>query len=329
MKIGLWSDAVNFPSLPLMKLSAHHKARGDTVKLIDNFTERFDVAYCSKTFNLPLITKIPQLPALPNADEIHFGGTGYAITVKDGKEIYNSGIDPPLPKEIEHIYPDYGLYPEHTKNTAYGFLTRGCPNDCGFCIVSRKEGRESLRVAELGEFWRGQRNIKLLDANLLACAERERIIETLIASKAEVDYTQGIDARLVTEDTAKLLCRTNIKIIHFAFDLTKHEQAIVRGLTLFRKHFKKTDRECRVYVLTNYDTTHAEDWYRVKKVTELGFQPDVRIYRKGTHDRFLTDLARWANNPRLYRSCAFEDYVPRADGQTCGKMYRDILKDAV
>ena len=85
-KIGLWSDAVNFPSLPLMKLSAYHKSRGDTVKLIDDFSERFDIAYCSKTFNLPAIKKIPQLPCMPLADEIHLSGTGFGIYTVDGKE---------------------------------------------------------------------------------------------------------------------------------------------------------------------------------------------------------------------------------------------------
>lgn len=325
LKIGLWADNVNFPSLPLMKLSAYHKGRGDSVTLIDNFFERFDMAYCSKTFNLPAISKIPALRFYPNADKTYYGGTGWAIEIEHGKEVYRSDSDPPLPKEVEHIYPDYGLYPTYTGNTAYGFLTRGCPNGCGFCIVSGKEGRGSVQTAELSEFWRGQREITLMDANLLACKDRETLIESLIASKARVDYTQGLDARFIDADTAKMLCRTKIKMAHFAFDLMKNEQAILRGLALFRKHFKHTDRQCRVYILTNYDTTHAEDWYRVKKVIELGYSPDVRIYRKGTHDKFVTDLARWANHSRIYRSCTFADYVPRADGRRCGELYPDIL----
>jgi hypothetical protein len=115
-------------------------------------------------------------------------------------------------------------------------------------------------------------------------------------------------------------------MVHFAFDLMQNEADVVRGLTLFRKHFQKCDRSCKVYILTNYNTTHAEDWYRVQKVIELGFQPDVRIYQKGTHSRFLTDLSRWANNSRLYRVCpSFADYIPRKDGKRCGELYQDIL----
>ena len=327
MKIGLWSDAVNFPSLPLMKISAYHKLRGDTVKLIDDFSERFDVAYCSKTFNLPAIKKIPQLPCMPLADEIRMGGTGFAINVCDGRERYIAGLDPALPRDMEHIYPDYGLYPELTKGTAFGFLSRGCPNRCGFCVVSGKEGVKSVQAAELDEFWYGQRNITLMDANLLACDNAADLLMELAYSGAGVDFTQGLDARYVDEDTARLVCGVDIKMVHFAFDLMRNEGAIIRGLTLFRKHFKKSDRHCKVYILTNYNTTHAEDWYRVKKVIELGYQPDVRIYQKGTHSRFLTDLSRWANLSRLYRSFSFADYVPRKDGKRCGELYHNILKE--
>jgi hypothetical protein len=323
MKIGLWSDAVNFPSLPLMKISAYHKLRGDTVTLIQNPDERYDAVYCSKTFNLPEIHKIPRLDFVPNADIVYYGGSGGAVTVINGKEVYNRDNDPPLPNGIEHIYPDYGLYP--ARNTALGFLTRGCPNNCAFCCVTAKEGCRSEQVAELPEFWRGQKEIKLLDPNLLACRGCERILETLILSNARIDYNQGIDARYITDDTAKLLLRAKISMIHFAFDLMKHESAVIRGLEIFSKYSRLTDRNQKVYILVNYDTTPAEDWYRVKKVIELGYHPDVRIYRKGTHTRFHTDLSRWANNNRLYRTCRFEDYIPRKSGISCGRLYPSLF----
>jgi hypothetical protein len=123
-----------------MKIAAYHKARGDTVKLIGDFTEHFDAAYCSKTFNLPSIRKIPALPGEPNADAVYKGGTGFAIGIENGRERYDGIKDPPLPGEIERICPDYGLYPHLTRDTAFGFLTRGCPNACGFCVVCKKEG---------------------------------------------------------------------------------------------------------------------------------------------------------------------------------------------
>ena len=77
--------------------------------------------------------------------------------MENGKEVYHKELDKELPPEIEHIYPDYSLYPSLTRDTAYGFLTRGCPRGCDFCIVGKKEGRCSYKVADLAEFWGGKR----------------------------------------------------------------------------------------------------------------------------------------------------------------------------
>ena len=104
-----------------------------------------------------------------------------------------------LPPEIEHIYPDYSIYPELTKETAYGFMSRGCPRGCGFCHVEEKEGKRSYKVADLSEFWRSQRNIVLLDPNPIACPEWRDILQQLIDSGSWVDFTQGVDIRLMTE----------------------------------------------------------------------------------------------------------------------------------
>lgn len=221
MKIILWSDNHNFPSLPLMKISAYHKAKGDEVKLYETGMDNCDILYKSKVFSFT-----DDLEYYPQCDKIIEGGGGYAISVENGKEVYDKTVDLSLPPEIENQYPDYDLYPQF-KNTAYGFLTRGCPNNCSFCIVSQKEGRCTEQVAYLDEFWRGQRNIKLMDGNLLACKDRESLLQQLIDSGANIDYTQGLDARFITDDMARLVCQTKIDMIHFAFDFMKNEKAIV------------------------------------------------------------------------------------------------------
>jgi hypothetical protein len=306
-----------------MKISAYRKSLGDTVEMLDLW-KHYDIVYLSKVFNMPGIRKIPVMDYFPNADSYVIGGSGFAITEQDGKEIYDPHKDLPFSDKLEHMYPDYDLYPEFN-NTAYGFLTRGCPNNCGFCIVTKKEGC-TKQTAELSEFWRGQNTIKLLDPNILSCDDRERLLQQLIDSKALIDYTQGLDARLIDDDIAELIAKTKIKTVHFAFDFIKNEAAIVRGLKIFKKHTTVTDRELKVYILTNYNTTLQEDWYRVSKVIELGYMPDVRIYRKGTEPRFLTDLARWTNNVKIFRSCPdFREYVPRVDGWACKELYSKIL----
>lgn len=322
-KIGLISDS-NTPSLPLMKISAFHKAKGNIVKLVDDFSEKFDLLYVSKTFNLDL-KKINDLSKLPPADKIIFGGSGYAIEVVDGREVYRKEYDKDLPPEIENIFPDYSLYGSLTKNTACGFLSRGCPNNCDFCIVSKKDGLCSRKVADLKNFWNGQSEIKIFDPNLLACKDREKLLLQLAESKAKIDYTQGLDARLIDEDSAKLLCCSNITMAHFAFDLMKNEKRILKGLEIFNKYFKKGFRSKRVYILTNYNTTFEEDWYRIKKVNELGYLAYVMIYQKGTHSRFLTDLARWSNNVMIHQATSFEDYIPRKDGLSVRQLYPHIL----
>lgn len=133
MKIGLLDvdKGKTFPNLALMKISAYHKGRGDDVEWCIPVTH-YDKVYVSKVFGDEYTTYTAY--AL-DATEVVFGGTGFAITVENGKEVYHKDRDPNLPDEIEHIYPDYDLYPELTQNTAYGFLTRGCCNDCSFCIV--------------------------------------------------------------------------------------------------------------------------------------------------------------------------------------------------
>jgi len=199
MKIGLWSDCHNFPSLPLMKLSAYHKKLGDSVSLYLPL-EEYDVVYASKVFSF---TADIDAEYEVRADELRRGGTGYCISVKDGKEVFDESKNTPLPREIEHIYPDYGLYPQY--NFAVGYLTRGCPRNCGFCVVGKKEGCRSEQVAELSEFWRGQKIIKLLDPNILACKDHEQLLQDLANSGAMIDFTQGLDIRLMNsdEDTLK------------------------------------------------------------------------------------------------------------------------------
>lgn len=137
MNVGLIDvDSHNFPNLCLMKISQYHKRRGDNVEWW-NGLKHYDRVYMSKVFDSSIS---PDMGYAINADEIVKGGTGY-------------GLKNNLPDEIEHIFPDYDLY--GIKTTAYGFLTRGCPRGCPFCIVGEKEGLKARQVAEIGEFFGG------------------------------------------------------------------------------------------------------------------------------------------------------------------------------
>lgn len=302
MKIGLWSDCHNFPSLPLMKLSANHKRLGDEVEMYSIF-EQYDLVYASKTFSFT--SDIDEEYAV-RADNLIKGGTGYCISVVDGKEVFDESKNASLPREIEHIYPDYGLYPEHS--FALGFLTRGCPRGCGFCVVGKKEGRCSQQVAELSEFWRGQREIKLLDPNILACRDHERLLRDLAESGAKIDFTQGLDIRLTNPDNIKLLNAVKTPMLHFAWDNPRDD------LTEYFKRFSelttaKTQRSKAVFVLTNFDSTLDEDLYRIYTLRDLGYTPYVMIYQKETAPREIRRLQRWCNARWIIGSCPdFKDY---------------------
>lgn len=294
MTIGLIDvDGHNFPNLALMKLSAWHKAQGDAAEWWDGFAQ-YDRIYMSKVFDE---TYSADLPEPCNGAEIVKGGTGY-------------GLDNVLPPEVEGIYPDYGLYPQYA-DTAYGFLTRGCPRGCEFCIVSEKEGRASRKVADLTQFWHGQRQIKLLDPNLLACPEHFNLLDQLSQSGVWVDFTQGLDCRLLNEDNIWLLNQTRIKEIHFAWDFMEQEKQVLDGLRLYARLAARKPHGAygAVYVLTNFDTTMEENLYRVYALRDLGYNPYVMIYDKPNAPKEVRRLQRWCNNRMIFRSCPdFREY---------------------
>ena len=298
MKIGLIDvDGHNYPNLALMKLSAWHKAQGDEVEWWWGFSE-YDRVYMSKVFDE---TYTPDIPEPLNAKEIVKGGTGY-------------GLDNKLLDEIEHIYPDYLLYPELTKDTAYGFLTRGCPRGCHFCIVAGKEGRKSVKVADLSEWWNGQKNIVLMDANILACPQHMELLQQLIDSKAWVDINQGMDCRLLTKQNIEAINRLKLQEIHFAWDYMRESKAVLRGLELYASLAtrKPHGRYATVYCLTNYDTTMEENLYRIYTLRDMGYDPYVMIYDKPHAPREVRLLQRWCNNRLIFRAEPdFNKYDPK------------------
>lgn len=299
--IGLWSDCHNFPSLPMMKLSAYHKSIGDKVEVFD-YWNTYDLVYASKVFSFT--EDIDVYPV--QADEIRRGGTGYCITVENEKETFDTTKNLPLPKEIEHIFPDYSLFPQY--DYAVGFLTRGCPRRCGFCVVGQKEGLCSRQVADLSEFWRGHKEIKLLDPNLLACKEHEKLLQQLAESKARIDFTQGLDIRLVNPDNIQLLNQIKVKRIHFAWDNPK--QNLEPHFRQYAELTRIRDKRNRiVYILTNYDSTIEEDLYRIYTLRDLGYSPYIMIYRKETAPPILRKLQRWVNCRWIFWSTErFEEY---------------------
>ena len=289
-------DNTKFPNLVLMKLSAHYKAQGyETVLLkpddVVNGVDLFNpcdklIGACVFTWNMPIVQRLRE----------------------QGAEIAGIGTDDrrELPYEIEHVYPDYELY--GIKDTAYGFLTRGCPRGCPFCVVAGKEGKQSRKVADLSEWWSGEKNIVLNDPNLLASPDHIDLLNQLIESKAWVDITQGIDCRLLTEENTEKINAIKIKRLHFAWDSPK-DKVTPKKLLEFAKTNKLNYNRRMVYVLTNYWSSFQEDLGRVYWLRDNGYDPYVMIYDKWNAPKEIRRLQRWVNNKFIFRSCkTFDEY---------------------
>lgn len=306
MKVGLIDvDSHNFPNLPLMKIAAHHKALGDSVEWYSPLISgHMDRVYMSKVFSFSA-----DYEWNIDADEVIQGGSGYAINLKENTETYDKSRDVDLPQEIEHIMPDYSIY--GITDTAYGFMTRGCPRACAFCHVANKEGVRSHKVADLEEWWTGQKNIVLLDPNILAAKERKDLLEQLIESKARVDFNQGLDIRMMTEEIAHLISKVKTQSLHFAWDRIEDEAVVLPKFEMFRRISTIWSHNLVVYVLCGFDTDIAQDLHRIYKLRDMGFKPYVMLYDKEHIPRGheLRRLQRWVNNSFIfYKVNTFEEY---------------------
>lgn len=307
MRIGLIDvDGHNFPNLPLMKISAWHKAQGHHVEWYDPmFSGHMDKVYMSKVFSFS-----PDFEYCIDADEIIKGGSGYCISLVDGREVYDKSKDQQLSHEVEHMCPDYSLY--GITDTAYGFLSRGCPRGCDFCHVAAKEGRRTYKVADLNEFWSGQKNIVLCDPNILACREWKELLQQLIDSGAKVDINQGLDIRLMTAEKAEMLKRIKLKNLHFAWDRFEDKEKILPQFKMFKEITGMRERDLIVYTLVNFDTSLEQDLERIYTLRDLGYWAYVMIYDKEHLKRgsVYRKLQRWCNNRVIFGTgISFDEYL--------------------
>lgn len=300
MKIGLIDvDGHNFPNLALMKLSAWHKSMGDTVEWYDIFGD-YDRVYMAKVF-----THTPDYgQAIPNANEVIKGGTGYDLTSR-------------LPEGAEKIVPDYSLYPFIDDKTAYGFLTRGCIRKCPWCVVPKKEGKiyPYQDVEEIAV--NGRTNLILMDNNILAAGDYGlQQLQKIIDHGYKVDFNQAMDARLVTPPIAEMMAKIKwLNYIRFGCDTPMQVGECERAINLINSYGYK--KEFLLFTMLHGDINECYErttYWRGKynwKVTCFA-QPYLNL--TSVHQdipQWQKDMARWAIKKELYKTMDFKDYEPR------------------
>lgn len=286
MKVGLVAvdGHNNFPNLALMRLSAWHKSCGDQVEWWNGF-EHYDRVYQSKVF-----TFTPDFDSVINADEIITGGTGY----KD----YGT-----LPPEVEAMPPDYSIYPQFKRGI--GFLTRGCIRQCPWCLVPHKEGK--IRPAADWEEIRrpDSREIVFLDNNVLASDFGLEQIDRMGGKPTWVDFNQGLDARLIISETAKLLARLHwIRFIRMSCD-TNDMLPVVEQAAAYLREAGAAPSCFWAYVLVR-DVEDAHQ--RVMTLREMGIEPFAQPYWDydgGEPNLEQKAFARWVNHRAILHSCTW------------------------
>lgn len=290
MRVSLVDVDSRIPNLALMRASTWHKKRGDEVKLgYDPLFDDPDICYASKMFDF---TAEPQY--MPDCETLK-GGPGYSLTAKMPFEDY------------DRIMPDYSLY---GCDYAIGRFTRGCPNRCPWCVVPKMDGNEVRHVADLTDFWQGQKVVRLLDDNIMADAD-EFIRDCGQLSRAGVHVIwEALDIRLVTDETARALASVRTeKSINFAWDGHGQDDAIPSGIETLERSGIKPWR-LMFYVLVGFNTDREYDLHRIYTLRDMGANPFVMPFDKS--DRYQKDLARWCNNKFIFKSTRrFEDYNDR------------------
>lgn len=306
-KAKKWGATI-YPNLALCKIAAYHRTKGDTVEWAMPLFEHYDIIYRSKIFNF---TKDDDRQY--NTDIEIRGGTGYDISSQ-------------LPQEIDDCQPDYSIYPTVPAAVGYGFLTRGCPNKCKWCVVPRKEGN-ILPYWDIERVANGRKKIVLMDNNILAAGDyAKQQLQKIIDLDLRVDFNQALDARLVTDEFASLLAQVkwldNNRIrfgcdTHKQIDDCERAMEMITGYGFTGQYF--------LYTMLNDDFDECYDrinhwWLRMRKVREQHEGRQVYAYAQPFRDpddparpipQWQKDMAGWVNKKAHFVAHSFEEFEPR------------------
>ena len=256
-----------FPNFALMKISAWHKSKGDTVEwFIPFYRDCYDLVYSSSVFDF---TSKPTSDYLP--ENTIYGGTGYGLYGKEND----------LPLEIDNMFPDYSIYPNC--DYAIGFLTRGCINNCKYCVVPKKEGKIRPYSKWQDIVRRDTNKIHFMDNNVLSCEYGIQQLKELAETNYLIDFNQGLDIMLVTEEIVEILSKIKWdKYIRFSCD-KKYQMPYFKNVVGWFKKYNIPLSKIFVYVLVQKDLTDADE--RVQYLHSLS--PSINIYAQAERNELL------------------------------------------
>lgn len=176
----------------------------------------------------------------------------------------------------------------------------------------------------IAEVSAGRKNVILMDNNVLASEYGLQQIEKIISMGVRVDFNQGLDARLVTDDIAKLLAKVKwMKRIRFGCDTPGQIAECERATALIDKYGYKGEYFFYCILLNDFKEafTRVNHW----RIKGGRFLPYCQPYRDLNNPRQIIpqwqkDLAGWADKKWIFRSCEFKDFTPRK-GFVCSEYF--------
>jgi len=260
-----------YPPLGLLKLAAYHRQRGDLVRLVNGISKNGfdpDVIYVTSLFTYawePVHEVIRFYSNKYRKARVIVGGIYGSLCSDHLEQAFGHRIEiyKGLVPEMEGLLPDYSLIPEWKASIL--FSSRGCIRRCPFCSVPQLEPEFEAKKSIKHLIYPGHKRVILWDNNFLASPYWQNIFDELEESKLEIDFNQGLDARLLTEETALRLRRLRIPIVRLAYDSKGIKKSLKKAISLL-KDVGISGRRIVVYCLYGYLDT-PEDF--LERITDL------------------------------------------------------------